>query len=593
MDCPVLPDTSGDAARCSDSNNRTSGSTVPYSTGHIERLLHLDVNPNPRANSVTSDATNPFPTGFVERQIERAEQEKNGIQIYRDCPAALLESPPPNCRVLVCHDPEAILSPNRKVQRDWHIFRQTRDSIYLSIWKPNHVEIWFDPGSDNITVRNPALVPLFIKDRWDNTVARLWNDNPYEIAPGIWLFNYGITDSFTVVILPRTHILEVRGGSGQGSKRNIIGQPKPKPLTSLQTSRPVIAANLGNEPSSSRFSLSTKANGRKEIDYEVWDVQRVGSTGSANVFRARHSGHSKVIVIKALKTRENLVHSGRSWQHEVNMCKKLPSDCVSHSPIQLTATINKAQEYIVKFVGSDARLRWLLFDEANGSNLASPQWRDRQSNNFTGTIYQTHFVVFQLASALAFLYDHSMLHNDVKPGNVVFHGTKATLIDFGLATDAKMSICNGGTPWYVPPEYATRRRSFPSDVWALGIVTLYLLRRIGLPELSRQTRPWEIKDVADLESEASKQMQTWIESVREVADSILAHGGELQALTYKMLERRARNRITASDLVCRMEALKLQGVPTEPASNRSTPRDGESGRHSTSQSAERNIKRRK
>jgi hypothetical protein len=89
-----------------------------------------------------------------------------------------------------------------------------------------------------------------------------------------------------------------------------------------------------------------------------------------------------------------------------------------------------------------------------------------------------------LASALAVIHQHDLVHRDVKPANVVFiepGGRACRLIDFGIArsTLSPRAITGTGimvgTPGFVSPEQARGSLSVgpPSDVFSLGCV-LYM-----------------------------------------------------------------------------------------------------------------------
>jgi serine/threonine protein kinase len=85
-----------------------------------------------------------------------------------------------------------------------------------------------------------------------------------------------------------------------------------------------------------------------------------------------------------------------------------------------------------------------------------------------------------LVRALEFLHEQSVRHKDVKPGNILVHGGKVLLTDFGLAfdfTDAEgsttVSMVNGMTRRYCAPEVANHEaRNTSSDIWSLGVVFL-------------------------------------------------------------------------------------------------------------------------
>ena len=91
-----------------------------------------------------------------------------------------------------------------------------------------------------------------------------------------------------------------------------------------------------------------------------------------------------------------------------------------------------------------------------------------------------------IATALAHVHSHGVVHRDVKPENILLSPHGAVLLDFGHARapaimpsvdsgDAKKYIV--GTPNYVSPEQVSGRRvsDSRSDIYSLGCVLLEML----------------------------------------------------------------------------------------------------------------------
>ena len=123
-------------------------------------------------------------------------------------------------------------------------------------------------------------------------------------------------------------------------------------------------------------------------------------------------------------------------------------------------------------------------------------------------------ILRDISSAFAYLETQGIAHNDIKPANITYSRQRgAVLIDFEMARFTNGDQSSGGTPWYLPPEFAIsqKNRGAPGDVWALGVTMLYVLRKVGLPE--RAVGSWRIHAVADKNREARRQMTAWINSV--------------------------------------------------------------------------------
>ena len=83
----------------------------------------------------------------------------------------------------------------------------------------------------------------------------------------------------------------------------------------------------------------------------------------------------------------------------------------------------------------------------------------------------------KVASALDTALKHSLLHRDIKPGNILFNAdAEPKLVDFGLARKVESEETEEavwGTPYYIAPEKIKREREdFLSDMYSLA-GTLY------------------------------------------------------------------------------------------------------------------------
>lgn len=89
-------------------------------------------------------------------------------------------------------------------------------------------------------------------------------------------------------------------------------------------------------------------------------------------------------------------------------------------------------------------------------------------------------ILYQAAAAVSYAHHNGILHNDIKPGNILVDaGGRVTVADFGLARSADADALEqgeglSGTLRYIAPERLTGQCDDRSDVYSLG-VTLYEL----------------------------------------------------------------------------------------------------------------------
>lgn len=177
-------------------------------------------------------------------------------------------------------------------------------------------------------------------------------------------------------------------------------------------------------------------------------------------------------------------------------------------------------------------------------HVNAPSLREHRDGSNMCTVSHAAFTILSdIAAAIEFIHAAGLVHNDIKPANIIYHNTRgAVLIDFGLGGPVA-EASSGGTPWYLPPEYiAEKTRGPPSDVFALGITMLWVLRKFALPDVSKE---WQIRDLHagtfEARARAESAMRTWLLQVETVRRTLSQSENGLENIVRAMLRRKGRH----------------------------------------------------
>ncbi|KAL8296847.1 hypothetical protein RB597_006117 [Gaeumannomyces tritici] len=434
---------------------------------------------------------------------------------------------------------------------------QRPDDICCTINSPLQLELYYDSQKDSVQAVSKheaeiQIEPITPEDEsrepGETRILERFDYRP--VGPGAWRFSS--TDglrSLQIVVFPRRHsfaLVKLKTLSATaGAKRDA----PPEDLTQEAAEMEPVASN---EIIKRLDSLAELGEGQmlhvmnnEAKEYSLFRMGLMGKTRSAQVFQARHSDFpDKMVVVKAFMyaNRYSAVDRGKLWKAEYSIHRRLKSD------------------FIVELFGGDARLEALIMDNIDARDLGSRHWCDAKGNkHFLGTRAHAVRVLADISQALLHLRHKGVLHNDIKPSNILFSEQRgAILIDFGLATVDGSLPSTGGTPWYVPREYLTGgRRAAPADVWALGIVVAYLLGHVPLPDSERQVRSWPIRDIARDRGRrepllpptpAQGRMARWLGVVDAVRERLLGSEDDLLAALVARMLMDENDRMTAEEL---------------------------------------------
>jgi serine/threonine protein kinase len=205
-----------------------------------------------------------------------------------------------------------------------------------------------------------------------------------------------------------------------------------------------------------RYRLGAQLGGGSEAYVnEAWDLLS-GKTVAVKIFRSTNS------LDNAPFRRELEIHGRLRHRNIVRILDSGDTDSRGDG----AGVGQDNRHFVVMELVAGKDLRWILQDKP-----ASPE--------------QTAAWMTDVARALAHVHRRGIVHNDIKPGNILVDFASdpggpgvAKLADFGIALNGRHGVPNSssGTPHYLSPEEVCGGTSTTaSDIYSLGLVALECL----------------------------------------------------------------------------------------------------------------------
>jgi len=198
--------------------------------------------------------------------------------------------------------------------------------------------------------------------------------------------------------------------------------------------------------------------GRRIAHYEL--LEWLGSGGMGSVYAASDTRLNRVVALKVLARRSELMHEARAMAR------------LRHPNV---ATVYDA--------GEDGEVAWLAMELLPGGTLRG--WmRERRD---PGEVLR---VFAEIARGLGHAHAHGLVHRDFKPDNVLFDDSGTPRVaDFGLAAERASSAREVAGTWaYLAPEAVRGAPPAPAaDQYAFG-VTLRQALEAGGRQVPRELR---------------------------------------------------------------------------------------------------------
>ena len=247
------------------------------------------------------------------------------------------------------------------------------------------------------------------------------------------------------------------------------------------------------------------------INEQFYVEERLDSGGMADVYKAIDLRTDKWVALKVYANEKGF----SSFRKEIRLLRSL-----NHPNIQriLLNGVHQGFPYYVMPLYENLNFRQFL-----DSKDTLPE-RD------------ILFFFTQITDAVSYLHAHRIIHNDLKPQNILVAKNELLLLgDFGLAQRCTKSISRKskkntiwGSPVYLAPELASgKTQSFSSDVYSLGIILFILY--LGYPPFFHD----------DLESLISMHQAMPVPLPRRTNPSITQ---EVQSIILKSLAKRPQER---------------------------------------------------
>ncbi len=189
--------------------------------------------------------------------------------------------------------------------------------------------------------------------------------------------------------------------------------------------------------------------------YEI--IDKVGSGGMANVYKAKCHRLNRYVAIKVLKS---------EFSSDTNFIKKFRAEA------QSVAGLSHPNIVSVYDVGDDDGLHYIVMELVEGITLKRFIERKQRLE-----VKDAVGIAIQICQGMEAAHNHHIIHRDIKPQNIIIsRDGKVKVADFGIAKAASsftLTQDGEGSVHYLSPEQARGGYSDErSDIYSLG-VTMY------------------------------------------------------------------------------------------------------------------------
>jgi serine/threonine-protein kinase len=201
----------------------------------------------------------------------------------------------------------------------------------------------------------------------------------------------------------------------------------------------------------------------EEVEGEFVVERLLGRGGMAVVFLARDLQLDRKVAIKVLPP---------ELTYGQGLIERFKREA------RTAATLDHPHIVPIYRIAKSGKLFWFAMKYIVGESLADVLEREK-----TLPPDRSAAILTQVADALEFAHQHSIIHRDVKPANVMMDSRGwVTVTDFGIAKAVGLQSLTSseamvGTPYYMSPEQCAGKKTLTgaSDQYSLGVMAYQML----------------------------------------------------------------------------------------------------------------------
>jgi serine/threonine protein kinase len=243
-------------------------------------------------------------------------------------------------------------------------------------------------------------------------------------------------------------------GNSQGSTRDYLLRTQ-----AIDLSKGITDSDIFDRIHKSIHAMLFSSSSKKGIQGFTL-IKTIGTGSFGEVYLAQQKPFNRVVVLKVIPP---------LYAKDASFVRRFEQEA------KIIAKLEHANIVPVYDLWHDNDGAYVVMRYMRGGNLA-----DKLINNQALSIELAAKLLEQIASALYVAHRNRVIHQDIKPANILFDDdNNAYLSDFGIANNLEAnvnlaeddSVTMHGSPKYIAPEHLRRKEiTYRSDIYSLGLV---------------------------------------------------------------------------------------------------------------------------